>query len=121
MSLLTVTHLYDVLRNRLGRKLILSHLSVAAVLASFLVFAVYSEMMTGTPFATFATERLYWKLNLDSVSILTLAHNEILDPPLIVPYLTMGIGGVFASLLTARSEPEREIGLFSIFYSLPIF
>jgi len=112
--LLAIPYVYDVLTDRSARKTALNYLSVGAVLMAFVSFFAYSQIMTGTPFATFAAERLYWKITLSPTYILTLARNEIIGHPVIIPYLVMGIGGVFASILTAHSRAEREIGLFSI-------
>jgi Gpi18-like mannosyltransferase len=111
---LAIPYFYDVFTDRSARKSALNYLSVGVVLLALICFFAYSQIMTGTPFATFAAERLYWKVTLSPAYILTLARNEIIDHPLIIPYMGMGIGGVFASIITARSKAEREIGLFSI-------
>jgi len=113
-TLLVIPYLYDVWTDRLARKSALNYLSIASVLMAFIGFMAYSQIMTGTPFATFAAERLYWKVTLSPTYILTLARNEIHDHPVIIPYLVMGIGGVIASTLTAGSKAEREIDLLSI-------
>ena len=112
--LLAIPYVYEVLTDRSARKSALNYISVVAVLMAFVSFLAYSQIMTGTPFATFAAERLYWKVTLSPTYILTLARNEIIDHPIILPYLAMGIGGVLASILTARSRAEKEIALFSI-------
>jgi len=112
--LLAIPYVYDVLTDRSARKTALNYFSVGAVLMAFVSFFAYSQIMTGTPFATFAAERLYWKITLSPTYILTLARNEIIGHPVIIPYLVMGIGGVFASIFTAQSRAEKEIGLFSI-------
>jgi len=113
-AVLAIPYLYDTLTTRTSGRRAFKYLCITGVLLSFVAFLAYSEIMTGTPFATFAAEHLYWKTSLDPNYILTLARNEIRDHPIIVPYLMMGVGGVIASVLTARSRVEREIDLFSI-------
>lgn len=113
-TILAVPYLYDLLTNRTARRSPLSYLPIVLVLLAFISFMAYGLIMTGTPFATFAAERLYWKVTLSPTYILTLARNEIIDHPVIIPYLGMGVGGVSASVLTTHSRAEREIGLFSI-------
>lgn len=113
-TILAIPYLYDALTNRTSRKTVFSYVSVGIVSLALVSFMAYSQIMTGTPFATFAAERLYWKVTLSPDYILTLARNEIIDHPVIIPYLGMGIGGVAASVLTTRSRAEREVGLFSI-------
>jgi len=113
-TILAIPYLYEILTDRSARKSVLNYVSVTAVFAGLVSFFAYSQLMTGTPFATFVTERLYWKVSLSPSYILTLARNEIIDHPIIIPYLVMGIGGVAASILTARSRVEKEIGFFSV-------
>ena len=113
-TILAIPYLLDVLTDRSSRKFALKYLSIGMVVMGFFGFMAYSQIMTGSPFATFAAERLYWKVTLSPTYILTLARNEIHDHPLILPYLAMGIGGVAACILTAESRAETEIGILSI-------
>ncbi len=111
---LAVPYLYEVLVDATKRRSLRMYLPVVSVLLGYLSFMVYSQLMTGTPFANFAAARVFWKVKPDAIAILVLARNEIFDHPIIVPYLALGIGGVVASLATARSRPEKVMGLYAI-------
>ena len=112
--LLTVPYVYDALTNSSIRRSARAYLSIAIITAGYLGFMAYSQIMTGTPFANFAAERLYWGVTLNGSHIWMMAHKMIIGHPLIIPYLLLGIGGVCASLVTARTKAERAVGLFSV-------
>jgi len=112
--ILAVPYLYELLFNSVNRRSPRMYLPILGVLLGYLSFMAYSQLMTGTPFANFDAARLYWKVAPDPIAILTLARREIFDHPIIVPYLVLGVGGVLASLATARSQAEKAIGLYAI-------
>jgi len=112
--LLTVPYVCDSLTDSSIRKSARAYLSIAIVTAGYLSFMAYSQLMTGTPFANFAAERLYWGVTLNGSEIWMAAHKVIIEHPFIIPYFFLGIGGVCTSLLTAQTKAERTIGLFSV-------
>lgn len=109
--LLALPYLYEILADSSRRRLASSYLPVVSVLLGYLAFMTYSQVMTGTPLAAFAAERLYWGVVPNRV---LMSYNDILASPIIVPYLVLSICGVAASLSTARSKAETAIDLFAI-------
>jgi hypothetical protein len=69
----------------------------------------YSQFITGTPFANFVAERLFFGVNYNPNVLLVLAMNELRDHPITIPFVALGIGGVVASILAARTKPEKAI------------
>jgi hypothetical protein len=112
--LLVVPYLYVILMNRSRRTVAINCLPVMSILLGFLSFMAFSQLMTGTPFATFAAERLYWGVTLNLQNILVSAKRVILANPIIIPYLALGIGGVITSILTVKSKAEAAIDVYAL-------
>ncbi len=70
--------------------------------------------MTGTPFATFEAERLYWGVTLNLNSVLMSAYNDVLGNPIILPYLALAIGGIVTSILSVKSKEESAIDAYAL-------
>ena len=111
---LVVPYLYKLLTNASSRKTAIPYVPVASVLLGFLSFLTFSQLMTGTPFATFEAERLYWGVTLSLHSVLTSAYNDILGNPIILPYMALAIGGIVTSILSAKSKEESAIDAYAL-------
>jgi hypothetical protein len=111
---LAIPILYEVLVTSSQRKKAVLYVPVAVILLGYLAFMAYSQLMTRTPFANFVAERLYFGVNYNPQDLLVLAMKEISDHPITIPFLALGIGGVLASILKARSNPEKAIDLHAI-------
>jgi hypothetical protein len=105
--------LYEILVNSSRRRLAVMYLPVVSILLGYLSFMAYSQLMTGTPFANFTAERLFFSVTYNPHDLLILAQKEIHDHPITIPYLALGIGGVVAAISTARREAEKAIGLYA--------
>jgi hypothetical protein len=83
----------------------------ALTLLGYLAFMGYSQFMTGTPFANFVSERLFFGVNYNPYDLIVLAIREIRDHPITIPFLALGIGGVVPSFSMAKNKPEQAIDL----------
>ena len=70
--------------------------------------------MTGTPFATFEAEHVYWGVTLSLHRLLMSAYNDILGNPIILPYLALAIGGMTTSILSVKSKEESAIDAYAL-------
>jgi hypothetical protein len=111
---LVVPYLYELLTNASSRKNTISYVPVASVLLGFLSFLTFSQLMTGTPFATFEAEHIYWGVTLNLSSVLMSAYNDILGNPIIIPYLALAIGGMVTSILSVESKEESAIDAYAL-------
>jgi Gpi18-like mannosyltransferase len=111
---LIVPYLHELLTTRSRPKTAITYLSVASILVGFLSFLAFSELMTGTPFAIFETEHLYWGVTLNLQSVLTSAYNDLIGNPIIIPYLALAIGGLVTSILSARSKETAAIDAYAL-------
>ena len=112
--LLVIPYLYDTVTDSSNRKSFRSYISIAIIASAYLCFILYSQIITGMPFANFVAERLYWGVTLNPVDLVSLAQETILEYPYIIPYFFVGVGGLCASIVTARLRAEKIIGLFSV-------
>src|SRR5208337_58441 len=104
----------DLLTNASSRKTAIRIMPVASVLVGFLSFLAFSQLMTGTPFATFEAERLYWGVTLSLHSVLMAAYNDVLGNPIILPYLALAIGGMVTSILSVKSKEASAIYAYAL-------
>ena len=111
---LVVPYLYESLTDASSRKEAILYLPVASVLLGFLSFLAFSQLMTGTPFATFEAEHLYWGVTLNLHSVLMSAYNDVLGNPIIFPYLALAIGGIVTSILSVKSKEESAIDAYGL-------
>ncbi len=111
---LVVPYLYELLTNASSRKTPIRYLPVASVLLGFLSFLAFSQLMTGTPFATFEAERLYWGVTVALHSVLMSAYNDVLGNPIILPYLALAIAGIATSILSVKSKEENAIDAYAL-------
>lgn len=110
---LAVPYLYEALTNPARRRVPSTYVPVMCAPLGFLVFMAYSQLMTGTPFATFAAEREFWNVSMNPNTIMLLAHKELLTHPIIIPFLALGILAVAASVLAAGNRAEEAIDLYA--------
>jgi Gpi18-like mannosyltransferase len=111
---LTVPFLYEALASPARRKRFSSYIPVVGAVLGFLVFMAYSQFMTGTPFANFAAEREFWNVTANPETMMLLAQKELLNHPIIIPFLALGILPVVASLLAAENRTEKSIGVYAV-------
>ncbi len=111
---LVVPYLYELLTNASSRKAAIRYLPVASVLLGFLSFLAFSQLMTGTPFATFEAEHLYWGVAFSLHSVLMSAYNDVLGNPIILPYMALAIGGIVTSILRVKSKEESSIDAYAV-------
>ena len=111
---LAIPYLIELLYDRSRKESPSSYLPVASSLIGFLVFMAFSQLMTGTPFATFEAERLYWGVTLNLQTISVSAYNDILGNPIIVPYFVLAIGGILTSIVCSRSKEEAALDAFAL-------
>jgi Gpi18-like mannosyltransferase len=112
---LAVPYLYETLKNPSLRRLLSAYLPAATALLGYLVFAAFSQIMTGTPFANLEAERKFWNVTTNPYTITFLAQKVISDHPIIIPFLALSIVALAASILQARSSTERAIDAHAIF------
>ena len=109
---LVVPFLYEVFVDASRRKSASMYVPVAVTILGYLTFMAYSQLMTGTPFANFTAERLFFGVNYNPHDLFVLAMNEMHDHPITIPFLALGIGGVAGAIPTAKSQPERSVGVY---------
>lgn len=110
---LAVPYLYEALANPVRRRVLSTYFPIVGALLGYFVFAAYSQLMTGTPFANFAAEREFWVVSANPSTIMSLAQKELLQHPIIIPFLALSIIAVAASVLAAKSRGERALGLYA--------
>jgi hypothetical protein len=112
--ILAVPYLYRALTSSERRNFAKAYLHVASVLIGYLIFMAYSQFMTGTPFANFAAEYLYWGVSLNLMSKMVLAYKEVLANPIILPYIVLSIFAIAASIWSIKSSVEAAIVLYAV-------
>jgi hypothetical protein len=111
---LAVPYLYEALAGSERRKKFSSYLPVAGAGLGFLMFMLFSQFMTGTPFANFAAERKFWNVTANPETIMLLAQKELARHPIIIPFLVLGILPVAASILAAENRTEKAVGVYAV-------
>src|SRR5208282_4348123 len=111
--ILAVPYLYRALSSK-RRNCAKTYLHVASILLGYLIFMAYSQLMTGTPFANFTAEYLYWGVSLNPISKMMLAYEEVLANPIILPYIVLSIFAVAASIWSIKSRDETAIVLYAV-------
>jgi len=111
---LVIPYLVELIRDRSLRKNVSAYLPVAIVPFGFLSFLAYSQLMTGTPFATFEAGRLYWQIAPDLPRIIGSAYSTLVGNPIIVPYIAIAIGGMVTSILSPRSRTKTAIHAYAL-------
>jgi hypothetical protein len=111
---LAIPYLYRALVDSSKRGILGTYLPVIGPLLGYLSFMAFSQFVTGTPFANFAAERMFWGVTSNPQTILKLAYNDIHDHPIIIPYLVLSVGGTLASIWKAAGRAERAIDLYAI-------
>jgi len=112
--LLVIPYLIERIRDRRLQKNPGAYLPIVIIPLGFLGFLVYSQLMTGTPFATFEAGRLYWQIGPDLPRIVSSAYTTILGNPVIVPYIAIAIGGMLTSIRSARNKSENAIHVYAL-------
>jgi Gpi18-like mannosyltransferase len=111
---LIVPYLCEAVSNSSLRKQSRTYLPIAMVAVAYLCFMGYSQFMTGTPFANFAAEKLYWGVTSNLPVVFRMAQEVIVKNPLIIPFFLFVAVGLCSSLLTAQSSAERIVDVFSL-------
>jgi hypothetical protein len=111
--LLVIPYLIELARDKTLRKST-SYLPILTVLLGFLSFFVFSQLMTGTPFAQFEAERLYWGVTPSLQRVVNASYDDILGNPIIVPYFAVAIVGMLSSILARKSKAESTIDAYAL-------
>ena len=111
---LALPYLYETIRDPSQRSAIRSYASAVAGILAYLVFAAYSQMMTGTPFANIAAEREFWHVSTNPNTIILQAEKDIIAHPITLIFIALAILTVAASVQAASGTDERKLDLYSI-------
>ena len=111
---LAIPYLIELLYDRSRRRISSSYLPIVSPFLGFLAFMAFSQLMTGTPFATFEAERLYWGVTLNLQTVYVLAYNDILGNPIILPYFALALGGILTSILSSKSKAETALDWYAL-------
>lgn len=112
--LLVVPFAYWVLSSS-RRKVLTNYVPAIASIIGYLVFAGYSQLLTGTPFADLEAEQKFWNVTTNPYAIILLARKEIMNHPIIIPFLAVTFIALAASIVQGRSRTERGFHVYSIF------
>ncbi len=112
--LLVVPVLYKLLQDSSSRNAIRSYLPVVGTTLGFLSFVAYSQLMTGTIFATSMAERSYWLVNFNPYDRFMGDLREMLVNPIILLYLVLSLSAVVAYIQRVSNRDEIAIGLYAI-------
>jgi len=110
---LALPYLYETLRDPSKRNVLSSYAPAIASLLAYVVFAAYSQMMTGTPFANIVAEREFWHVSTNPNTIIFQAERDIAAHPITLIFLALAILTVTASILAAKETEERTLDLYS--------
>lgn len=111
--LLVVPYFIELLCTEERRKAV-DYLPVFSVVLGFVSFLIFSELVTGTPFAQFEADRLYWGTNLIPTALLSSAIDAIDGNPIIIPYLALAVGGMLTSIVFPRNKAETAIDVYGL-------
>ena len=111
--LLIVPFLYKILSDSSRRRKVLPYLPAATIVLGYLVFMVYSLLMTGTPFANLEAERMLWGVTLNVNDKLRSEFKELFANPIIVPYLIFSISAMISSIATMRGSSKPAFNLYA--------
>lgn len=111
---LAVPYLYQTMRDSTKRRVLSAYRPPIASLVGYLVFAAYSQMMTGTPFANIAAEREFWHVSTNPNTILLQAEKDIIAHPITVIFLALSVLTLVGSVLASRSTEGRALDLYAI-------
>ena len=112
--LLVVPILYKIVKDTSRRTAARSYLPVVGTMLGYLIFVAYSQVMTGTMFASSMAERSYWTVYFNPYDRLIGNVREILANPIILPYLALSLSALVAYIQRARSRDETAVGLYAI-------
>jgi hypothetical protein len=111
--LLVVPFLIEVARDKKQRRAA-NYLPVVTVLLGFLTFLAFSQLMTGTPFAQFDADRLYWAVTPSPPRIIQSAIENAVANPIIVPYVVISVGGLLTSFILRKNRAETAIDAYGL-------
>jgi xanthosine utilization system XapX-like protein len=112
--LLVVPVTYKLLQDPSRRKAARAYLPVVGIMLGCLIFAAYSQLMTGTMFASWMAERSYWPVYFNPYDRFMGDLRAILVKPIILPYLVLSLSALVAYIQRVRNRDETAIGLYAI-------
>jgi len=112
--LLVVPIVYKLLQDSSRRNAVRYYLPVVGIMLGFLSFVAYSQLMTGTMFASSIAERSYWLVYFNPYDRFWGNLREMLVNPIILPYLILSLSAVVAYIQRVRHRDEAAIGLYAI-------
>lgn len=89
-------------------------LQIACVLSGYLTFMAFSQIMTGTPFANFVAENLYWRVDSNIIAKIVAAYEEVIANPIILPFIILSFLTLATSTINIRSKTEAAILLYGV-------
>jgi hypothetical protein len=111
--LLVVPFLYKLLQDSSSRNAVRSYLPVVGTALGFLSFVAYSQLMTGTMFATSIAERSYWLVNFNPYDRFMGNLHEMVVNPIILPYLVLSLSALVVYIQRVKNRDEIAIGLYA--------
>jgi hypothetical protein len=111
--LLVVPYLIEMAWDKKQRRAA-NYVPVVAVLLGFLTFLTFSQLMTGTPFAQFEAERVYWGVTPSLPTIIQFAIENIVANPVIIPYVAIAVGGLLTSFILRKGRAETAIDAYGL-------
>ena len=112
--LLVAPIVYKLLQDSSRRNALRSYLPAVGIMLGFLSFVAYSQLMTGTMFASSIAERSYWLVYFNPYDRFWGNLREMLVNPIILPYLILSLSAVVAYIQRVRHRDEAAIGLYAI-------
>lgn len=105
---------YKLLQDSSRRNASRSYLPAVGIMLGFLSFVAYSQLMTGTMFASSIAERSFWLVYFNPYDRFMEDLHEILVNPIILPYLVLSLSAIVAYIQRVRNRDETAIGLYAI-------
>jgi xanthosine utilization system XapX-like protein len=112
--LLVVPVAYKLLQDPSRRNAVRSYLPIAGIMLGYLIFAAYSQLMTGTMLASSVAERSYWSIYFSPYDRFRGDLHSIGLNPLILPYLVLSLSALVAYIHRVRNRDETAIGLYAL-------
>ena len=105
---------YRLLQDSHHRRAARSYLPVVGIMLGFLSFLAYSQLVTGTMFASSIAEHSFWSVYFNPYDRFNGDLRELLVNPIIAPYLVLSLSALVAYIQSARNRDETAIGLYAI-------
>jgi hypothetical protein len=112
--LLVAPIVYRLLQDSSRRNAVRSYLPIVGIMLGFLSFVAYSQLMTGTMFASSIAERSFWLVYFNPYDRLMGDLREILANPIILPYLVLSLSAVVTYIQRVKNRDETAIGLYAV-------